>query len=492
MPQAKTTEHEAELNTEVALWCGTASSYDACLLARNAIHSAMMAGTLTASYGAPDASAVPHLLKVHGNIGIVSVAGPLTNEDSVYNRFFGITSYADVRRAATAAAIDPNVKKIALDIGSGGGAVSGVDDTAKLLSLIDKTMKPVHAFSGSTIASAALWLGASARSLDVGATTIGGSIGILSVHTETSKMMKDMGVTRTVLRSGQYKALVNGNEPLTEAAKAQALGMMDHIYGVFMGHVAASKKMDYAKADAAFGQGREFVGQQLVDVGLAKSVTTFDQWIAALQTQVDKSQGDPQNAGNYQRGTTMKYKSFSQPQVDAMLASGMTEDQVVASDAAAFASSEKIAAEAKIVADAAAALKAKTDADALIEAAKTSGSLTALVDRIASQEVALSGAKTSEAAAVSKAVALEAQLDTCKTLVASSLNTMRVGLGQTASDLSAASVTDLLAQHATAKADFDKKFPGGQVSALSSTSEAEKNTKVPDWARIASATASKA
>ena len=67
-----------------------------------------------------------------------------------------------------------------LDVSSGGGQVSGVDDTAQLISRVNN-VKPVVTYTGSTM-GAALWLGASANHTVAGKTAIVGSLGVIMVH----------------------------------------------------------------------------------------------------------------------------------------------------------------------------------------------------------------------------------------------------------------------------------------------------------------------
>ena len=339
------------------------------------------------------------------------------------------------------------------------------------------------------MASAALWLGASGKTISVSPTAVVGSIGILQVHTETSKMMADMGVKRTVIRSGQYKALVNPHEPLTDEAKAATEKMMGEIYGVFMGHVASARKTDYAKADAAYGQGREFVGQQAVDVGLASNVTSFDAFIANLQQQVDKTTSDPHNAGNYQRGKSMTLKALSQAAADAMKAQGMSDEQIMAVDKSTFEANEA-AAKAKAESEAAAALKAQQDAAAALAAASSGNSLSAetLLAKLTAQTGELLKAQAEATEAKARVAPLEASLESCRGVITASLNAMKIGLGGSASDYKATSLVDLLKAHSDTETAFKAKFPNAQVSAISSDPKAQVNDADSSWLRVAERT----
>jgi signal peptide peptidase SppA len=487
MPKPVNHQHTSDTTTDTILWCGSEASYEAYVRGRDAIMAGIVAGTLKAFDGGDeDTQASSHLLTREGNIGIITVAGSLTNENSPFNKYFGLVSYGEIGNALQAAVADQNIKHIVMNYATGGGAVSGVHDLAVQIKAVNDTMKPVSTYTGSTMASAGLWLGASSRSIEVGPTAVIGSIGILNVHTETSKMMSDMGVKRTVIRSGQYKALMNPHEPLTDAAKAQAEKMMGEIYTIFMGHVASARKQDYAKADAAYGQGREFVGQQAVDVGLASSVTSFDAFIAKLQQQVDKTNSDPHNAGNYQRGKSMTLKALSQATADAMKAAGCSDEQIAKADQNAFEANEA-AAKVKADADAAAALKAQQDAAAALLAASTGNSLSAetLLTKLTAQTGELLKAQAEAVEAKAKVAPLEASLEGCRGIIAASLNAMKIGLGGSAADHKATSIVDLLKAHAETETAFKAKYPNGQVSATSAAHTAANPGEDAAWLRQA-------
>ena len=141
---------------------------------------------------------VPALYERQGAVGVISIKGSLTNSDSWMNAFTGAVSYNSIREALIYAANDTEAQAIVLDIQSGGGAVSGCSDTASLIKTIDAKVKPVHTFSDGGVMSAAYWLGCSARTITVGDTAESGSIGVLAVHKEMSKMLADDGITATV------------------------------------------------------------------------------------------------------------------------------------------------------------------------------------------------------------------------------------------------------------------------------------------------------
>lgn len=267
-------------------WAGSESSYaeaNACLARMEAD---IRAGVSYPGKDDEDEDELPYNLSIQGNVGVITTKGPLMNIDSPYARYYGITTYADIRRAFIAAAEHQDVQAIAHVIGSGGGAVAGLDDTSQLIMSIDQGLKPVFTYTGDTMASAALWLGVSSREVHAARMSAIGSVGIIATFVEQSKAMKDAGLGVTVLRAGKYKALMHPFEPHTDAGVRQAMDQLQASYDVFIGHVAARRKVTVEKADETMGQGRMFFGQQAVQVGLVDSITSYDRFIGSVSAMI--------------------------------------------------------------------------------------------------------------------------------------------------------------------------------------------------------------
>lgn len=421
------------------------------------------------------ADGVPRLFAQSGNVGVITIAGSLVNSDSWMNAFMGRTSYGEIRDALVHAASDPNVGAILLDINSGGGAVSGVSDTADLIKKIDKEIKPVHTFSDSQMASAAYWLGSSARSVDVGKVAEAGSIGIITVHREMSKAMEMDGIKATVIKAGEHKGNGNPYTPLTEAAREEIQGQLDHLYGIFMGSVAENRGLSYPVADSKMGQGRVFIGTQAVDAGLADSVTTFDAVLSRVTGEIDARKKVPQYGANISKEYSMR--ATLTPQTIAAMAESGTPIPV---DAAVLptveASTETLPEPVVAAAEPAKVADAPAPAPELVAFLKTS-----LAEAQATNvdlTVQLRDAKASAEAMTTTHTAL-------RSIAAASVDRLKIALGGTAGGADALSDISLLAEHATLRAQFESKFKAGGVAAVSSTAQPGAKSEVADPVRQA-------
>lgn len=452
----------AELTYPDLLWAGSEHSLQ---LAMGA-HAAIMAGTFSAAKDEDEET--PYLLSVQDGIGVIAVKGPLVNRDSWINRYVGVTSYADIRRALVHASQDASIKGILLDVESGGGAVSGVADTGNLIKTIDKKVKPVWAYADGHMASAAYWLGASARQVFSSNTAIVGSIGVICTHQEYSKAMKTAGIGVTVMRAGEFKALANSHEPLTDVAVQQIQSQLNAAYSVFIEHVADARGTTVSVADQRMGQGREFFGEQALAAGLVDGISAFDAVFSRFHAKVLDNKAVTQNNGrNYLVGTEMSRTALTETAIAALAAGvviegnalpGVTATTVALPEAAPAA---PVAPAAPIAAAAPAAPAVSTDVVAYLQ-----GQLTTAQTKLAEAGVA-------NAALQSQMESMKANFDALVAIAAKSLTNMKTALSVTGFDASKLSVETILADHAATAETFANKFKAGGVAAVSAVESAK-------------------
>jgi len=437
------------------LWAGTEHSL---ALAMEA-HDRMMAGAFSDD-DEEDDDEVPFNYSVQGEVGIIAIKGSLTNRDSWYNRYIGVTSYGDIRNALTYAAGQSGIKAILLDIDSGGGAVNGVADASSLIQLIDKNVKPIYAFTDGTMCSAAYWLGCSARETYSSNVSTVGSIGVIATHMEYSKALKEAGVGVTVIRAGEFKALANSVEPLSDKAKTQLQTQLNSAYQVFLEHVADCRNTTVNLCDANMAQGREFFGKDALAAGLVDGIESFDSVMTKISVKLlDNEKYSNNNLGNYQRGIDMGKKALTETDI-AALAAGVDIEASAEPEATPVAEeivepaaetpvvteteNEKHEGNASVVSFLQAQVKDK-DAEIL----NLSVELKGIKDKVASMEATHTGLTD----VVRKAVA-----------------GMKVRMGASNVDLSAASAQELLADYAATADAFVKTFKAGGVAAVDAAS----------------------
>lgn len=462
---------------EDKVWLGSETSLQAALKAEEARSEMMAAGTRIDR----EERDIPRLVSVEDGVAQVSIKGSLVNDDDAdWNRWLGLTGYPEIREAMVYAATNPEVKHILLNIDSGGGAVSGVSDTGKLIRLINDNVKPVTAFTDSAMFSAAYWLGSSAGSVYASKAAGVGSIGVIATHMERSEMLKEAGIGVTVVRAGKYKALANGVEKLTEEGKAQIQASVDAAYKIFVDHVAEMRGKTYEFADSVMAQGREFFGQAAADAGLVDGIKASSDVLTEIQAKlIDASNSFMDNRG----------KQVSNLRVESTGETGMGKQTLSEQEIAALASGVQLGASATADAPANVEEPVQTGAqssEAPVEAAPaaeapqaakedvtSSATLQFMAGQVKAAQDDLLAARLELSKVQDKYNELLAVVEPMKAIAAKAANNMRVALNSSAIDMAAMTPAQVLADHAAMSATFESRFKVGGVASV----EAPKDTK---------------
>lgn len=484
------------INEERA-WAGSETSLQSAIEAEEAIVQRVVAGSMDDEDDEDDDK--PRLLSVDDGLATISIKGPLVYSDSPYLQYFGLTGYPELREALLAAANDQEVKHILLDVDSGGGAVSGVDDTAKLIRLINDKVKGVTAYTDGIMASAAYWLGSSAGSVYSGKSALVGSIGVIATHKEYSEAYKKEGVGVTVVRAGKHKALANSNEKLTPEGKAQIQQIVDASYEVFVDHVATMRGKSYDYTDKTMADGQEFIGQATVDVGLTDGVRTYDALVTDLKEKIvalEQKTLDNRvvsNKGLYGSVSspdsaplngepTMGKKALTEADI-AALAAGAT-----GVDASVVAPAEQPAVEgvvdvtpAEPAPDAAAPVEdvaASAESAVTEQVATVDATVQLLSSQLKEKDAALleAGIKLNELQG--KLADLEASQAPLLQIAGKSIANMQIALGGSALSIEGLSAAAVLAEHDRVSEVFKTKFKVGGVAAVSAEAPVDKPTQI--------------
>lgn len=475
--------------TEEKVWAGTEASLHAALDAEEARATRMAAGDRISD---KDRETSRLLAIDDAGVATISIKGPLTNDgDSDWNEWLGMTGYPEIREAMISAATDASVQHIILDIDSGGGAVSGVDDTAKLIRLVHDNVKPVTAFTDGSMYSAAYWLGSSAGEVYASKAAGMGSIGVIATHMERSEMLKEAGIGVTVVRAGKYKALANGVEKLTEEGKAQIQAGVDAAYKIFVGHVAEMRGKSYEFADSVMAQGREFYGQAGADAGLVDGIKSFDQVMSDVKRNfVDPSIKTAYTPGkqatglrvekdNGENGMGMKVRKALSEQDIAALAAGATLEADQAPETGAQAETDVAAQvdDVEVSAQVETSDEASVEGTGVGQAAEvdaSAGALKFVAEQLRAAQDDLVASKIEASKLKDKLETLEAVVEPLKDIAAKAVNNMRVALGGSLIDMSASSPAQILAEHVSVSASFASKFKVGGVSATNVEEQVKK------------------
>lgn len=230
-------------------------------------------------------------LQQHGNapypvvdgIAVIEIAGVLIHRGGWIGQSSGQTSYEGIAAQIEAAASDPSVRGIALEIDSFGGEVAGVFDLADRIRAIRGT-KPVWAFVAEHAFSAGYALASQADRILLPRTAAVGSIGVVVMHADLSGQLDQDGVRVTLIHSGQHKVDGNPYEPLPKNVRDDIQREIDVLRFLFAETVAAGRAERLNQVAALATEAATFRGTAAVAAGLADEVIDLTRGFARFRT----------------------------------------------------------------------------------------------------------------------------------------------------------------------------------------------------------------
>jgi capsid assembly protease len=215
-------------------------------------------------------------------LAVIEIAGVLIHRGSWIGQSSGQTSYEGIATQIEAAANDPSVRGIALDIDSFGGEVAGVFDLADRIRAI-RGSKPVWAFVAEHAFSAGYALASQADRILLPRTGAVGSIGVVVMHADLSGQLDQDGMRVTLIHSGQHKVDGNPYAPLPEAVRDDIQREIDVLRFLFAETVAAGRAGRLSQEAALATEAATFRGADAVAAGLADEVSDLTRGFAGFR-----------------------------------------------------------------------------------------------------------------------------------------------------------------------------------------------------------------
>jgi len=131
---------------------------------------------------------------------------------------------------------------VALEINSPGGSpVQSSLIAARIRRLSDETKVPVHAFVEDVAASGGYWLAVAADEIWADASSILGSIGVISSGFGAHVLLARQGVERRVYTAGESKSMLDPFRPENPEDVARLRVILDDLHENFIAHVKARR-----------------------------------------------------------------------------------------------------------------------------------------------------------------------------------------------------------------------------------------------------------
>ncbi|MEA2060350.1 MAG: signal peptide peptidase SppA [Thermodesulfobacteriota bacterium] len=199
-----------------------------------------------------------HLFKAQttvkeGNVGIVEITGVLT-------------SSKDIIKHITAFREDSAIKAIVLRINSPGG---GVGPAQEIYQEVVKTRKKkkIMASLGAVAASGGYYVASASDGIMSNPGTITGSIGVIMEYANFEEILKKIGLSPVVIKSGEFKDIGSPARDITDKERAILQQVADEIHMQFVNDVAAGRHLEVDRVKA-LADGRIYTGKSALDLKL--------------------------------------------------------------------------------------------------------------------------------------------------------------------------------------------------------------------------------
>lgn len=321
--------------------------------------------------------------------GVMYIDGPLSYKPVTIMGFdCGGTSYVSLKEQMEDM-VSMGATTVAMIADSGGGEAHGMMDTANYLrKLADENGIKLIAYVDGMSASACYGLTCIADEMILSSDSMVGSIGVLIQLYNNSKQLEKEGVERTFITAGKDKVPFAEDGSFTKEFIDRLQGQVDTLYEGFTAHVATHRGItqDAVKATEA----NVFLAQEAIDLGLADSVMTPEEFYTYLADVAQGSQVSTERSHKF----NVEGDLIQMNEVVELKAALALKDEAIAASAeqlttltAALATQ---GAELKQVTEALGAMQ-KAEADAALASRKTQLSAVLAADKVDANLAAFAG-----------------------------------------------------------------------------------------------------
>lgn len=219
---------------------------------------------------------------------IIPVHGTLINR--FHYGWSYITGYNFIRQQLNAALEDNDVELIVFDVNSYGGEAAGCFELANEIRDA-RIQKSLLAVVDSNCCSAAYAIASAADKVYVTPSGQAGSIGVIAMHMNMAKMLKDFGIEVTIIAEGDHKADGNPYEALSADVLKEIRASVSKRYGEFIDLVVNNRPQLTVEAVRAT-ESRSYRADEALSLELIDAVKTPTQAVAAFLAELGSDEPD--------------------------------------------------------------------------------------------------------------------------------------------------------------------------------------------------------
>jgi protease-4 len=170
---------------------------------------------------------------------------------------------------------DADVRAIVFRVSSPGGSDTASEQILSAVRAAVASNRPVVVSMGGYAASGGYWISSQASQIVAEPTTLTGSIGVYGGRLALGQALGRWGVdVRPIGVGGQFAGSGGMAAPMTDAQRAAYSAEIDRVYQLFIGRVAAGRRLTYEQAHA-MARGRVWTGAQALQLRLVDRLGGF-------------------------------------------------------------------------------------------------------------------------------------------------------------------------------------------------------------------------
>jgi len=171
------------------------------------------------------------------------------------------------------------IKAVVLRVNSPGGSALTSDIIAEKVKELAEE-KPVYVSMSSVAASGGYYISTNAHKIFVDRNTITGSIGVVSILPDFSKLITDNGVNIEKIFDGEYSDLYSADS-FTEKKYNKIYNSNLKVYEDFLNVISKGRRIDKEKLKT-IAEGRIWTGDEAIKIGLADEIGGLNETIYAI------------------------------------------------------------------------------------------------------------------------------------------------------------------------------------------------------------------
>jgi ClpP class serine protease len=224
-------------------------------------------------------------LSTAGDIGVISIRGPLTYRTTGWEGLCGGFSYEMLLDQAEDM-IEAGVKDIVLDVDSGGGEAYGCFEvTDELRKMCDAAGVRLTGYIDGSACSAAYAIICACDEVVINPFAQAGSIGVLIALYNDSKALEQAGIQRTFVTDGTDKVPFADDGSWREGFLADLQARVAELGDAFRAHV--SKYTGLSVKDIKDTQARVYSAQDALSIGLVNKIMTRSDFVDYITNEKD-------------------------------------------------------------------------------------------------------------------------------------------------------------------------------------------------------------